>query len=93
MERFTPLYVTTYVICNGTENLRFDKEDYLHVLVFYTGYFIKEIENIFSGVPIRCRNTRWSLRELEITWKHSPYGLACFHFNFSFSQTSTRASI
>ena len=31
---------------NGTENLRFDKEDYFHVLVFYTGYFIKEIENI-----------------------------------------------
>ena len=42
MERFTPLYA----IMNGTENLRFDKEDYFHVLVFYTGYFIKEIENI-----------------------------------------------
>ena len=34
------------------ENLRFDKEDYFHVLVFCTGYFIKEIENIFSHVPI-----------------------------------------
>ena len=41
MERFTPLYA----IMNGTENLHFDK-DYFHVLVFYTGYFIKEIENI-----------------------------------------------
>ena len=27
--------------------LRFDKEDYFHVLVFYTGYFTEEIENIF----------------------------------------------
>ena len=42
-----------------------------HVLVFYTGYFIKETKNIFSRVPIRCRNTRGSLGELEIAWKHS----------------------
>ena len=60
---------------NSMENLRFDKEEYFHVLVFYTGYFIKEIENIFSRVPIRYRNTRGSLGELEIAWKHSPYGL------------------
>ena len=33
MERLTPLYA----IMNGTENLRFDKEDYFHVLAFYTG--------------------------------------------------------
>ena len=46
MERFTPLYAIAYVITNGMENLRFDKEDYFHVLVFYTGYFIKEIENM-----------------------------------------------
>ena len=49
-------------------------ECYFHVLVFYTGYFIKEIENIFSRVPIHYRNTRGSLGELEIAWKHSPYG-------------------
>ena len=53
--------------------------------IFYTGYFIKEIENIFSRVPIRKRNTRGSLGELEIAWN--------FHFDFSFSQTSTRVSI
>ena len=35
---------------NSMENLLFDKEDYFHVLVFYTSYFIKEIENIFSRV-------------------------------------------
>ena len=51
------------------DNLRFDKEDYFHVLVFYTGYFIKEIENIFSSVYISYRNTRGSLGELEIAWK------------------------
>ena len=56
MERFTPLYAIayaityaiTYAIRNSMENLRFDKEDYLYVLVFYTGYFINEIENILS---------------------------------------------
>ena len=47
MERFTPLYAIAYAILCSTENLRFGKEDYFHVLVFYTGYFIKEIENIF----------------------------------------------
>ena len=51
MERFTPLYVIAYVITNSMENLRFDKEDYFHVLVFYTGYFIKEIENISPVFP------------------------------------------
>ena len=71
MERFTPLYA----IMNSMENLRFDKEGYFHVLVFYTGYFIKEIENISPRVPIRYRNTRGSLGELEIAWKHSPYVL------------------
>ena len=49
IERFTPLYA----IMNSMENLRFDKEDYFHVLVFYTGYFTRESENIFSRVPIR----------------------------------------
>ena len=75
MERFTPLYAIAYGIMNSMENLRFDKEGYFHILVFYTGYFIKEIENIFPRVPIRYRNTRGSLGELETTWKHSPYGL------------------
>ena len=60
------------------ENLRFDKEGYFHVVVFYTGYFIKEIENIFFRAPIRYRNTRGSLGEREIAWKHSPYG-SCSH--------------
>ena len=85
MENITPLYAIAYAIMNSMENLRFDKEGYFHVLVFYTGYFIKEIENISSHVPIRHRNTCGSLRELEIAWKH--------YFNFSFSQTSTRVSI
>ena len=50
-ERFTPLYAIAYAIMNSTENLRFDKEGYFLVLVFYTGYFIKEIENIFPVFP------------------------------------------
>ena len=27
-----------YTIVNSMENLHFDKEDYFHILVFYTGY-------------------------------------------------------
>ena len=65
VERFTPLYTIT----NSMDNLRFGKEDCFHVLVFYTGYFIKEIENIFPRVSVRHRNTRGSLEELEIAWK------------------------
>ena len=53
----------------------------ISTFLFSTGYFIKEIENIFSRVPIRYRNTRGSLGELEIAQK------------FSFSQTSNRVSI
>ena len=75
MERFTTLYAIAYAILNGTDNLRFEKEGYFHVLVFYTGYFIKEIESIFFRVPIRYVNTRGSLGELEIAWKHSRYVL------------------
>ena len=62
MKRFTSLYAIAYAIAyailNVTDNLRFDKEGYFHVLVFYGLFFIKEIENIFFRVPIRCRNTR-----------------------------------
>ena len=74
MERFTPLYAIAYAITNSMENLRFDKEGYFHVLVFY-GLFYRRNRKIFSSVSIRSRNTRGSLEELEIAWKHSSYGL------------------
>ena len=70
--------------------MRFGKKDYFHDLVFYMGYFIKEIENIFPVFPLvevwknsNCVETlalwvrvptRESLRELEIAWKYSHYG-------------------
>ena len=66
MERFTPLYAVAYAIMNSIEKLRFGKLGYFHVLVFYTSYFINKIENNFSRVPIRYRNTRGSLGEREI---------------------------
>ena len=69
MESFTPLYTIVYAIMNSMEKLRFGKEGYFHVLVFYTGYFIKEVENIFPRVPTRYRNSRGSFEELEIAWK------------------------
>ena len=60
---------------NGTKNICYDKDDYFHVLVFYTGYFINEIENISPMFTYSYRNTRESSGELEIAWKHSPCGL------------------
>ena len=51
------IYAITYAIMSSMKNLHFGKEDYFHVLVFYTSYFIKEIENIFSRVLICYRNT------------------------------------
>ena len=65
MERFTTLYVIAYAILNGTENLRFDKEGYFPVLVFY-GLFYKRNRKTFLLAPIRYRNTRESLGELVI---------------------------
>ena len=57
---------------NSMENLRLDKEDYFHVLVFY-GLFYKRNRKHFPLLPIRYRNTRGSLEKLEMAWKHSPY--------------------
>ena len=74
MERFTPLYAIAYAITNSMENLRFEKEGYFHVLVFY-GLFYERNRTHFSHVLTRYRNTRGSLGELEIAWKRSPYRL------------------
>ena len=49
MGRFTPLYAIAHAITNSIENLRFDKEDYFHVLVFY-GLFYKKIRKYFFPV-------------------------------------------
>ena len=51
-------HAIAYAIMNTLENLRFDKESYFHVQVFY--------QFIFSRVPIHYRNTRGSLGELHI---------------------------
>ena len=75
METFTSLYAIAYAIMNSMENLRFGKEGYFHVLVFYTGYFIKEIENPCSHTlqkhsrkfgRTRRKNIRGSLGELDV---------------------------
>ena len=61
MERFT----LSYAIMNSMENLRFGKDDYFHVLVFYTGYFIKEIENIWKF-------ELWTLVKVSTSISRSP---------------------
>ena len=96
MERFTPLRYTP----SHTPSYCKRYGEFTFWLVYYTGYFIKEIENNFSRVYIQlysytctCRNTRESLEELKIAWKYTHSVNLCSHFNFSFSQTSTRVSI
>ena len=42
---------TIHAITNSMENLRFDKEGYFHVLVFY-GLFYKRNRKHFPRVPI-----------------------------------------
>ena len=78
-----------YAVMNSMENLvKTEKYGELKKVIstfyFSTRHFIKEIENIFSRVPIRYRNTRGSLGKLQIARKRSPYGLLS-HFYFSFS--------
>ena len=89
MERFTLLYAIAYVILNGTENLRFDKDGYFDAVIFY-GLFYKGNRKHFLRVPIRYGNT-WKF-ERKLRGNIRPTGL-CSHFNFSLSQTFTRVSI
>ena len=92
MERFTPLYAIAHTVMNGTENLRFDKEDYFHVLVFYWLFYRRNRKPIFPVFP-------YVIETLVKVWENSklrgntrPMG-SCSHCNFSFSQTFTRVSI
>ena len=89
MERFTSLYAIAYAILKSMENVRFDKEGYFQVLVFYTGYFIKEIENISPCLHTVIETLVKVWENLELRGNTRTAG-SCSHFNFSFSQTSTR---
>ena len=96
METFTSLYAIAYAIMNSMENLRFGKEGYFHVLVFYTGYFIKEIENPCSHTlqkhsrkfgRTRRKNIRGSLGELDVktfveVWENSTWKHSPYGFAF-----------
>ena len=59
---------------------RFPRFSFLYEL------FYKRNKNIFSRVPIRCRT-------LVEVWENSKLRGNTCHFNFSFSQTSTRVFI
>ena len=89
MERFTLFFV----IANSMENLHFDKEGYFHVLVFCTGYFIKKVEIIFPRVFSYVVETLVQVWENEKLRENTRPTGSFSHFNFSFSQTSTRVSI
>ena len=57
---------------NGMDNLRFDKEGYLHVLLF-CGLFYKRNRK-YQFFP--CFFTCESLSELQIAWKHVPTAIS-----------------
>ena len=70
-----------YTPVNSMENLRFDKKGYFYVLVFYWLWYERNRNNF--RVPIRYRNTRGSLWELQIAWKHSwKHGRLVFPLQF-----------
>ena len=77
---------------NGTENLRFDKEDYFHVLVFYTSYFVKEIENVFPRVPIVIETLVEVWENSKLRWNTRHAG-SCSDLNFVLPNFHSRVSI
>ena len=83
MERFTAYIchrIRHHESGESMENVRFNKEGYFHILVFYgLLYFIREIENICSRVRIHYRNTRGNLGELEIQFLVLPNFRSCFY--------------
>ena len=98
MEKFTPLYAIAYAIMNSMENLRFDKEGYFHFYVlfykrnrkhFFTvfPYVIETLVEVWENSKLRGNGLVFSLQFLVLPNFHS-----CSHFNFAFSQTSTRVS-
>ena len=92
MESFTPIYAITYAIWNSTGNLRVDKEGYFRVLVFH-GLLYKRNRNRFSPCSHTVIETLVKVWENSIKRENSRPVSSCFHFNFSFSQTSTRVFI
>ena len=48
---FTPLYAIAYAVINSMENLRFDKEGYFHVLVFYGLFYERNREHPLPVFP------------------------------------------
>ena len=72
MERFTPLYTPSHTSSRTVWRIYALIKKAISKFLFSMGYFIKEIENIFSRVPIRYRNTCASLRELKIAFSRSP---------------------
>ena len=79
----------------GTRILQYrNNESYFHAFSsLYRLFYKTEIENILFLVPIHNIDTLAyrSLGELEIAWPGNTG--SCSHFNFLFSQTSTRVSI
>ena len=69
------VYAIAYAILNSMKNLRFDKEGYFHVLVFY-GLFYKRNRKHFSCVTCKrysSRNTGRTLRaHVPNSISHSP---------------------
>ena len=76
---------------NSMDNLRFDKEGYFHVLVFYGLFYKRNWKHLPPVFPYVLQTLVKVLKNLKLRENTRPTG-SCSHFNFSFSQTSTRVS-
>ena len=86
------IYAIAYVITNSAENLRFDRESYFHVLVFYGLFYKRNWKHLPPVFPYVLQTLVEVLKNLKLRENTRTTG-SCSHFNFSFSQTSTRVSI
>ena len=76
MGAFTSLYAIVYAIMNSMENISFDKDDYFHLIVFYTGFLvIKELV-----LPNFHFNFSFSQTSTRVTITVCKYGKSVFYF-------------
>ena len=89
----TPLCTIGYAIMNSMENLRFGKENYFYILVFYMLFYKRNRKHV-SPCSHTLYKHSWKFGRFEIVWKHA---LLSFVFNFLVSFTEfqmwTRTSL
>ena len=94
--------ITNKHLINAQKTSTVSHEEFI-LFSFKRVILVNEIENISPHVPIIYRNTRRSLGELEIVWKHSPLiqtlyfyvtiRLTVIFFNLTTGKTNFRSQL